>query len=156
MSMRSAPWSALGKSLLPCSLSPPLCLGSQSSCVLLFLIRLICSKDASKVFLLGPHSGRPRTPHFLCQASQVLLSLVSCHSSWIVMSVCHQHDTSLLLLRLQCPTSCAICISWVVAEVPPPLIWLAICFCIGCLIYTCIPDISVVCQYAHLILLCLP
>ena len=103
------------------ALSPPsLCLGSQSSCVLFFLVRLIRSIDASKVFLLGPHSGHPRTPHFLCQASQVLLSLVSCHSSWIVMSVCHQHDTSLLLLRLQCPTSCAICISWVVAEVPPP------------------------------------
>ena len=79
----------------------------------------------------------------------MLLSQVSCHSSWVVMHVCHQHDASLLLLRLQCPTSCAICISWVVAEVPPPLIWLAICFCIGCLIYTCIPDISVVCQYAH-------
>ena len=30
-----------------------------------------------------------------------------------------------------------------------PLLWLAICFYIGCLIYACIPDVSVVCQYAH-------
>ena len=30
------------------------------------------------------------------------------------MGVCHQHDASLLLLWLQCPASCAICVSWVV------------------------------------------
>ena len=46
------------------------------------------------------------------------------------MGVCHQHDASLLLLWLQCPASCAICVSWVVdlsREFPPPL-WLAIVF----------------------------
>ena len=30
-----------------------------------------------------------------------------------------------------------------------PLLWLAICFCIGRLIYAYIPDVSVVCLYAH-------
>ena len=30
-----------------------------------------------------------------------------------------------------------------------PLLWLAICFCIGCLICACIPDVSAVCQYVH-------
>ena len=65
--MRSAPWSALGKSSLPCSLSPPsLCLGSQSSCVLFFLVHLIRSVDASKVFLSGPHSGRHFSLSWAC------------------------------------------------------------------------------------------
>ena len=92
----------------------------------------------------------PESPHFLCRASRVVLSLVSCHSSWVVMGVCHQHDASLLLLWLQCPASCAICVSWVVdlsREFPPPMVGYR--FCIGCLICACIPDVSVVCQYVH-------
>ena len=68
---------------------------------------------------------------------------MSCHSSWVVMAVCHQDDASLLLLWLQCPASCAVCVSWV----PPSHCWLSVF--VLTLIYACIPDISVVCQYAH-------
>ena len=68
----------------------------------------------------------PKNPPLLMPSIMVLLSLVSCHSSWVVMGVCHQHDVSLLLLWLQCPTSCAICINWVVAEAPPSYGWLSV------------------------------
>ena len=98
----------------------------------------------------------PENPPFLCRASQVLLSLVSCHSSWVVMSVCHQHDTSLLLLRLQCPTSCAIYISWVVAEVPPPSYgWLSVFVLAVSFILASLTSVLYV-SMPILILLCLP
>ena len=96
----------------------------------------------------------PRAPHNLCRASRVVLSLVSCNSSWVVKGVWCQHNAS-LLLWLQCPASCAVCVSWVVTGVPSSYGWLSVFVMVVSFVLASLTSVSYV-GMPILILLCLP